>query len=103
MFFGECGSGYLNIGVLITTPRVREEQKIRKRGKSKDVYHLSIIGQLNEVTLEILNATEQVAEQLRGELRQGALFGLRDRLAIFSESLTHQWVFAGIDLLDEAL
>ena len=102
MFFGECGSGYLNIG-LITTPPALELPKIRKRGKSKDVYRLSIIGQLNEVTLEILNATEQVAEQLRGELRQGALFGLRYRLVIFPESSTHQWVFVGIDLLDEAL
>ena len=93
----------MNIGVLITTPTAIKVPKIRKRGKSKDVYRLSTIGQLNEVTLEILNATEQVAEQLRGELRQGALFGLRDRLVIFPESSTHQWVFVGIDLLDEAL
>ena len=77
MFFGECGSGYLNAGIHITTSSVTKVLKIRKRGESKDVYRLSIIGQLNEVTLEILNATEQVAEQLRGELRQGALFGSR--------------------------
>ena len=47
VFFGDCGSGYLNSAVLITNSRVSGLKKIRKRGKSKDVYCLSIIGQLN--------------------------------------------------------